>query len=411
MPLSIRALGQRRSPAALRQFGTPIFLAPPPVDVFLSAPLAAAIADGAVALFLAPVDSWKSRAQLDGFFGPGNSQLTPAAKLQRLFNLSSAQASLTHAAPAPKLARAPFRPYRGALVSCAGAALDTLTFVAIYRFLRRAIAAHVHNRNINLAATSSSTLTFAPTSGSNQGHLPNGPHELGDASQSQWRSAIAAGAGASILSAFTSAPFDLVREQLRSGRHAGPLAAIRAAVSGPGSWRGLYVGVVPTIIRDLPFDTFEFMVFETMEARLGLRRQRKWLAELRKCPDAHGGALPPANSKLLLRPIDNLLMGMLTGALVGAIVAPLDLIVTRVLVNPARYKSMLSSIRTIAREEGTRGLLAGTVQKCLRESAASGIFFAASSSLLGAFGIPDSDDPEDDYSSKTKATETASAAL
>jgi solute carrier family 25 (mitochondrial thiamine pyrophosphate transporter), member 19 len=98
----------------------------------------------------------------------------------------------------------------------------------------------------------------------------------------------------------------------------------------------------------------------------------------------------PANTPLTAR--DNLFLGVMTGALVGAAVAPLDLVVTRVLVNPTRYSGLVASVRTIAREEGFRGLFAGSLQKLSREAAASGLFFTCYEGALAKLGISDDDD-------------------
>jgi Mitochondrial carrier protein len=228
-----------------------------------------------------------------------------------------------------------------------GAAIDSLVFMSVYRFLKRSLSSRV---TVPIKDVTKEEREPAGTSIADSFTRLAPKH----ATLPVWPASLLAGAGASIFTALMSAPVDLVRERLRNGLHRSPRSALRAAISGPKQWKGLYVGVIPTICRDLPFETLEFAVFESL---------RRWR---RGC----------MTSGSLLTARDNLMLGMMTGALVGAVVAPLDLVVTRVLVNPTRYSGLLASMRTIAREEGFKGLFAGSLQKLARESAASGLIIS-----------------------------------
>jgi solute carrier family 25 (mitochondrial S-adenosylmethionine transporter), member 26 len=284
-----------------------IFLAPPPSPLPIwpkaAGPLAAAAAESLVALALAPVDAWKSRAQLAN---PVLSQTPP---------ITSAAAALL-----PPGLR--FRPFAGVAPAIALAAGETLTFVAVYR----AVRADLERR-----------WEGAPV-----------------------RAAVAAGAVASVIAAAVSTPVDLVVQRLRAGRGRSVKAVLQAVRGGPRAW---YVGMGPTIARDVPFDALEFAVFEGLQR--GVLRAR-----------ARAGWQQQQSTDGELRFLDNLVLGCVTGAIVGGIVAPLDLVVSRVLVEPARYRGVIGCIRKIVAEDGVQGLLAGTPQKIVRETFASGIFFS-----------------------------------
>lgn len=368
-----------------RSSTAPYFLPPPSVPLLPAAPLAAAFAESTVALVLAPVDSWKSSAQLacsvavnaatNDQTGRSISQLSSRANF---FNWPSV------------LARQSFRPYRGALVSVAGAAVESLAFVAVYRFLRRVFTSVLPCRHIQRSPVYPSQ--------SDLSHLRNQQSQLHSEKQPPlWAASVLAGAGASVFSILMSAPIDLVRERLRSGQFRSPLTALRAVASGPKSWKALYVGVIPTMVRDLPFDALEFAVFEAFERALCTARRRAAALRHSDSRQVSVAGLPlksVATKGISIRPLssfDHLALGMLTGAVVGAAVAPLDLVVTRILVNPARYSGLMASLRTIVREEGSRGLFAGAAQKVAREAFASGLFFTCYQGVLSKFGIVDDD--------------------
>lgn len=376
-----------------RSGASAIFLAPPPIPSLPPAPLAAAFAESAVALVLAPVDSWKSSAQLACSFAADVAVNNQTSRIL-LPSLGRAENILRFA---PSLPQLKFRPYRGALVSVAGAAVESLAFVAVYRFLRRFFTSVLPRRQptaVPLSHLKHPLPNSRPFEILSTRHIPEKQPPL-------WTASVLAGAGASVFSILMSAPIDLIRERIRSGQYISPLSTFRAALAGPKSWKGLYVGVIPTIVRDLPFDALEFAVFEAFQRGLCSARRRR--AASQSCGTASksisqpqlSNASPPKNfAPSSLSSLDHLALGMLTGAVVGAAVAPLDLVVTRILVNPSRYSGLLASLRTIVREEGCRGLFAGAVQKVAREAFASGLFFTCYEGVLSKFGIVDDDHDE-----------------
>lgn len=252
-----------------------------------------------------------------------------------------AQVAVPLLPPAPTAAST-FRPFAGVAPAVALAASDTLAFVALYRAARSRLQRRYAG---------------APV-----------------------RSAVAAGALASVVAAAVTTPLDLIVQRLRVGRGRNVKAVWHAVRGGPRAW---YVGVGPTIARDLPFDVLEFAVFEGLQR--GLRRARARARGQQQALEDDLGFM------------DNLVLGCITGAVVGGVVAPLDLVVSRVLVDPARYRGFVGCIRKIVAEEGARGLLAGAPQKILRETFASGLFFSCyetGTRLLSNYGRIDAARPK-----------------
>ena len=78
-----------------------------------------------------------------------------------------------------------------------------------------------------------------------------------------------------------------------------------------------------------------------------------------------------------------LALGMITGAVTGAIISPLDLVVTKCIGDPVKYKGVIPTIVNVVSEAGVAGVFAGAKQKILREMASSALFFCVFDSLRG----------------------------
>lgn len=125
--------------------------------------------------------------------------------------------------------------------------------------------------------------------------------------------------------------------------------------------KGLYAGAKEGLARDLPFEAMEFGTYESV--------QRVW-KRIRGGRELGG--------------MQRLVCGMVTGAVVGALLAPLDLVATRCVADPQRYRGVVSTMGRVVREEGVLTIFRGGAQKVGREAISSALFFAIYDGLRGA---------------------------
>lgn len=181
---------------------------------------------------------------------------------------------------------------------------------------------------------------------------------------------MACACAAALASTAVEAPFALAATQTRLGfaRDAS------AAWQGAGGWRGIYAGAGVGLMRDLPFEMLEFGMYETLRRGYGkvVRGRRLNAGEV-------------------------LGVGMVTGAMAGMVVAPLDLVVTRVMGRPGVYKGVVGTVRRVVREEGVGAVWKGVGLNMGKEAAGSAIFFAVYDGLREQFGVGvgDGEDGED----------------
>lgn len=112
------------------------------------------------------------------------------------------------------------------------------------------------------------------------------------------------------------------------------MQAVRTIVAREGV-RGLYAGYGSFLLRDLPFDAIEFVVYE----------------QLKKTVKATKGGVDPT-------PLETSALGAVAGAVTGLVTTPLDVIKTRLMIQGANktYKGVVDCATQIARQEGTGAL-------------------------------------------------------
>lgn len=171
---------------------------------------------------------------------------------------------------------------------------------------------------------------------------------------------MAATCVAALASTVVEAPFTLAAAQTRLGIAQNARSAWRRAKG----WRGLYAGAGVGLVRDLPFEMIEFAAYEALKRRYAclVRRRRLNAAEL-------------------------VGVGMVTGAIAGLVVAPLDLVVTRVLARPGVYRGVVGTMKKVVEEEGVAAVWKGVRWKMGKEAVGSAIFFAVYDGLREHFGV------------------------
>ncbi|GLB38762.1 putative mitochondrial carrier (TC 2.A.29) family protein [Lyophyllum shimeji] len=133
------------------------------------------------------------------------------------------------------------------------------------------------------------------------------------------------------------------------------LAAARQVLANDG-WRGFYRGFRSTVMREIPFTSLQFPLYELLKAQLSRKLQRKPLY-------AHEAAI----------------CGSIAGGTAAALTTPLDVLKTRVMLDlrdPTKEKlpSLRSRLRSIYVNEGVRALFAGVVPRTLWISAGGAVF-------------------------------------
>lgn len=133
------------------------------------------------------------------------------------------------------------------------------------------------------------------------------------------------------------------------------LAAARLVLTNDG-WRGFYRGFGSTIMREIPFTSLQFPLYELLKLQLSRRVGRTPLY-------AHEAAV----------------CGSIAGGFTAAVTTPLDVLKTRVMLDlrdPTNEKlpSLGRRFRTIYATEGVKALFSGVVPRTLWISAGGAVF-------------------------------------
>lgn len=147
------------------------------------------------------------------------------------------------------------------------------------------------------------------------------------------------------LSSLILVPKELVKSRLQAGAQGNTLHVMGAALR-TGGVRSLYAGYMSTLLRNAPGNVISFTAFEALKH-----------AQL----DATAGQRQRGEDTL--SPGASLVTGAAAGALAATMTHPLDLVKTRLMTQGVRgasgaqlYRGVASTLRTVAREEGLRGL-------------------------------------------------------
>lgn len=109
---------------------------------------------------------------------------------------------------------------------------------------------------------------------------------------------------------------------------------------------GLYSGLIPTLIRDAPYSGI-YLVFYVQAKRFVPERMKE------------------GNSQLVAA---NLTCGVVAGLLASVVTQPADVIKTHMQLAPEKFRSILTTVLLVAREEGVVGYFRGLVPRMLRRT-------------------------------------------
>ncbi|ORZ23166.1 mitochondrial carrier domain-containing protein [Absidia repens] len=169
-----------------------------------------------------------------------------------------------------------------------------------------------------------------------------------------WIGGLARSATAAVVS-----PMELFRTRLQSAEGAtggfkDALNGIQTMIRSEGIlslWRGL----VPTMLRDVPFSAIYWMMYEEFKRQLHTHGQQTHLQQFQH----------------------SFFAGATSGTVAAVVTTPFDVVKTRRQVSSNNEKHLVRLIRNIMVNEGIKGFFRGVVPRVMKVSVASGIMISS----------------------------------
>ncbi|KAJ7456772.1 mitochondrial carrier domain-containing protein [Mycena galericulata] len=163
---------------------------------------------------------------------------------------------------------------------------------------------------------------------------------------------------AEVAACLVRVPTEVIKTRTQTstqGHGHSSLSSAKFVLASDG-WKGFYRGFGSTIMREIPFTSIQFPLYELLKARLSILTLRKPLY-------AHEAAV----------------CGSIAGGIAAALTTPLDVLKTRVMLDlrdPTKEKlpSLPARLKSIYAAEGARALFAGVVPRTLWISAGGAVF-------------------------------------
>ncbi|XP_955118.1 mitochondrial carrier, putative [Theileria annulata] len=160
-------------------------------------------------------------------------------------------------------------------------------------------------------------------------------------------------------------PFEVVKQQLQAGLYSGTGEAFYNIYRLQGI-RGLYAGFFSTLIREIPFDGIQFVLWEKFKSLHYSYRLSHYISDKGNLNISSGNVIVSA------------LSGSFAGGVAGAITNPLDVVKTRMMTQGEKkmYKSTWDCLTKIAVDEGTSSLFKGLGLRVTWLTLGGFVFFA-----------------------------------
>ncbi|KAJ6585573.1 mitochondrial carrier domain-containing protein [Mycena capillaripes] len=163
---------------------------------------------------------------------------------------------------------------------------------------------------------------------------------------------------AEVAACLVRVPTEVIKTRAQTSTYGPGQSSLTAAkfVLASDGWRGFYRGFGSTIMREIPFTSIQFPLYELLKSRLSLLTGRKPLY-------AHEAAV----------------CGSMAGGVAAALTTPLDVLKTRVMLDmrdstKEKLPSLYVRLKTIYIVEGMPALFAGVVPRTLWISAGGAVF-------------------------------------
>ncbi|KAI5120137.1 hypothetical protein M0805_001905 [Coniferiporia weirii] len=180
---------------------------------------------------------------------------------------------------------------------------------------------------------------------------------------------------AEVAACLIRVPTEVVKSRAQTSGHGSSsrpsLTAARTVLAHDGL-AGFYRGFGSTIMREIPFTSLQFPLYEFLKLRLARALDRRMLG-------AHEAAL----------------CGSVAGGVAAALTTPLDVLKTRTMLDrrklsDGRVLSIAARFRGIYANEGLKALFAGVVPRTLWISAGGAVFLGAYEwTVQGLMGVED----------------------
>lgn len=167
--------------------------------------------------------------------------------------------------------------------------------------------------------------------------------------------AFAAGGFAAFSSSFVKVPLAVCIRSVQSGVYPNPIVAARTITKAAGV-RGLFTGLVPTILEDIPDMAIKFASYEMLQGLAKVVQGKEPTGASSACTD--------------------LLIGGTAGALAAAGTTPFDVVKTRMMCTASQRPTVFSAARDVYRVSGTKGYFIGIGPRSLSNGINSAVFFA-----------------------------------
>lgn len=151
-------------------------------------------------------------------------------------------------------------------------------------------------------------------------------------------------------------PTENVKQKVQVGMYSQGMRCARGILATAG-WAGFYTGYGTTVLRDVPFAAIQFPIYE------GLKRA--W---------SERNGVPVTTSQAAL-------CGSAAGGIAGALITPLDVTKTRLMLgadaNGTPYRGMVSTMRRIYHDEGARAFTSGLAPRVFSISLGGAVFLGS----------------------------------
>ncbi|KAJ6487250.1 mitochondrial carrier domain-containing protein [Mycena vitilis] len=163
---------------------------------------------------------------------------------------------------------------------------------------------------------------------------------------------------AEVAACLVRVPTEVIKTRAQTSTYGPGQSSLSAAkfVLASDGWKGFYRGFGSTIMREIPFTSIQFPLYELLKSRLSNLTGRKPLY-------AHEAAV----------------CGSIAGGVAAALTTPLDVLKTRVMLDmrdatKEKLPSLSARLRSIYVVEGMPALFAGVVPRTLWISAGGAVF-------------------------------------
>jgi len=176
------------------------------------------------------------------------------------------------------------------------------------------------------------------------------------------------------VASFSRVPFEVVKQKLQTGQYATSVGAVTSMFQSGGIKAFFPTGGISIqMVRDIPYAIFTLLSYEYL---------REHLISGSKLDDEGSvdGKVKSASSSSVSRkgsrPWKDMVAGGVAGGIGSYLTNPMDVIKTRLQMNPEAYGgSIMVCARATFEENGMRGFLRGSVPRLIHKVPANGAFF------------------------------------